>query len=277
MRGDDRGGDVDDKAVDEAVEGERAEPLGQRRRALDIDEQEDALLQPRPVVAAGDEVEQHILPEQMVHVVDEPDGQDGGEGEQEVAARDREQATDLRRCRKEPRPDRERKQDDRQIDDRLRHQGHQERRPRQPLRRRLRQAPFEGNQNAADQHAGEDPARHAGGAEKRVAVGDDRDHVPVNDADKRTDQGEPQDVSDRPRKSSQMHRGGERLIARRCTLARRGAGGTSLVRDGRLRSTLYRRRRRHRFLARGALRRRCHPFGRAHGFCTGGRILGVLM
>ena len=34
---DDRGGDIDDKTIDEAVECEFAEPLGQRHRALDID------------------------------------------------------------------------------------------------------------------------------------------------------------------------------------------------------------------------------------------------
>jgi hypothetical protein len=47
---DDRGGHVDDEAVDETVEGEFAEPLGEGGRALDIDEQEDALFQPRPVI-----------------------------------------------------------------------------------------------------------------------------------------------------------------------------------------------------------------------------------
>ena len=68
----DRLGDIDDKAVDQAVEGQITEPLGKSGRALNIDEEEYALLQLWLVIVPGDEIEQHILPEQVVNLINEP-------------------------------------------------------------------------------------------------------------------------------------------------------------------------------------------------------------
>jgi hypothetical protein len=70
----DRLSDIDDKAIDQAVEGELSKPLGERGRALYIDEQKHALLQPWPVIVAGNEIEQHFLSEEVVDVIDESDG-----------------------------------------------------------------------------------------------------------------------------------------------------------------------------------------------------------
>jgi hypothetical protein len=57
--------------------------------------------------------------------------------------------------------------------------------------------------------------------------------VPVSGTDKRTDHGEPEDVSDRMRESGEMHGGGERLVARRYTVAC-GSGGTERPRRSRV-------------------------------------------
>jgi hypothetical protein len=59
---------------DQPGERELSEPLGKRGGALYIDEQKHALLQPWPVIVAGDEIAQHILSKQVVDVIDEPYG-----------------------------------------------------------------------------------------------------------------------------------------------------------------------------------------------------------
>ena len=83
----DRIGEIDDEAVEQAVKGERAEPLGEPCRPLHVDEQEDPRFDPRPVIAAGDEVEQHVLPEQAVHVEHEDEDERDREREQHVRCR----------------------------------------------------------------------------------------------------------------------------------------------------------------------------------------------
>src|SRR5208282_6353095 len=60
----DRFSDIDDKAVDQAVKGEFAEPLSKGGRALYIDEEEYALFQSWLVVVAGNEIEEHVLSQQ---------------------------------------------------------------------------------------------------------------------------------------------------------------------------------------------------------------------
>ena len=52
----DRFGEIDDEAVEQAVKGERAEPLGECGRSLHVDEEKHARFDPRPVIAAGDEI-----------------------------------------------------------------------------------------------------------------------------------------------------------------------------------------------------------------------------
>jgi hypothetical protein len=71
---DDRLSDIDHKAIDQAVERELSEPLGERGRALYIDEQKHPLLQPWPVIVAGDEIVHHILSKQVINVIDKPHG-----------------------------------------------------------------------------------------------------------------------------------------------------------------------------------------------------------
>ena len=50
------------------------EPLGQSRRPFHVDEQQNSLFQPRCVIAAGDEIEQHVLTEQFIDL--EHEGED---------------------------------------------------------------------------------------------------------------------------------------------------------------------------------------------------------
>jgi len=62
----DRAGDVADKALQEFEEADLAEFFGDGGGALHVDEQEHTLLDARPVVAPGGEVEQHALSDQPV-------------------------------------------------------------------------------------------------------------------------------------------------------------------------------------------------------------------
>ena len=87
-RRDDRLGEIVDEAVDQAMEGERAEPFGQSRRPLHVDEQEHARFHARRIIAAGDEIDEHVLAKQTVHVEDEDEHERGREREQHVAALD---------------------------------------------------------------------------------------------------------------------------------------------------------------------------------------------
>src|SRR5271170_29167 len=70
-RRDYRFSEIHDETVEQAVKYESAEPLGESRRPLHVDEQEHARFNSRPMIAAGDEIEQHVLTEQPTHVVHE--------------------------------------------------------------------------------------------------------------------------------------------------------------------------------------------------------------
>jgi hypothetical protein len=165
---------------------------------LDVDEQENALLEPRPVIAAGDEIQEHVLPEQVVDVVDEANDENDGEGEQDVAALDRQRHSKLSRGRKQPGADDEAEEDDDEVDAGLDDEVDEERQLAQPRHRRLCQPALKEKEQAGNQDAGQYAARHAADTEERQAVRH-RHHVGVGAADDRADRGEPQKVFSRRR------------------------------------------------------------------------------
>ena len=93
--------DIGNKAVEEVEEASLAETLGEGRRGFHIDEQQRALLDAGPAVAAGDEIKQHALAEQDVHTIEEIWAETHGEREDDAAAIDQEVA--LNEAPQEPR------------------------------------------------------------------------------------------------------------------------------------------------------------------------------
>jgi hypothetical protein len=161
---------IDHKAVNQAVEREFSEPLGKRGRALYVDEQECALLQPRPVIVAGDEIEQHILSEQVVDVIDEPYGQNHGKGEQHVLVPNWQPNPYFCRDGKQPDSDGKTDQNNKEIDDGLYGEMRQERQPAQLCHCSSRPDLLEHEQSAGDNDTGEYATREAAKAEQRRAV-----------------------------------------------------------------------------------------------------------
>ena len=202
-RRDYRFGEIDDETVEQAVKCECAEPLGESRRPLHVDEQEHARFNSRPVIAAGDEIEQHVLPEQPTHVVHEGEYERGREREQHVLAPNA--VFDWRRER--PRPEGEAEQDHHEIDDRLGRHVHRKGRPlkRRPDRPRQNEG-FERDQNARNHRAGQQTARNAVERKQRTAFAH-RNATAVNDADRRAERSEPENEPERVLQMGKRHRG----------------------------------------------------------------------
>jgi hypothetical protein len=84
----DRSRDVGDETVEKIEEAGLAETLGDSGRGLHIDEQQHALLDAGPTIAAGDEIKQYALAEQVVHPVEEVEAEAQDEREDDAAALD---------------------------------------------------------------------------------------------------------------------------------------------------------------------------------------------
>src|SRR5580704_1363929 len=155
-RRDDRLREVIDEAVDQAMEGERTEPLGKSRRALHVDEQEHPRFHAGRVIAAGDEVDEHVLAEQAVHVLNESEHERRGERDQHVYALN----APFSGRREEIAAKLETEQDDDEID--ASPDRHMDAK-RRPAKRRSEWAPqneaIEGRQNTCNHRAGQRAAR----------------------------------------------------------------------------------------------------------------------
>ena len=157
-RGGDRLGEIIDEAVDQTVEGEGTQALSQARRALHIEEQEDARFQPRRIIAAGDEVEQHVLAEKDVHVDHEGEDERRGEREQHVYALN----APFSGRREHPLSEPESEQDDGEIDNGPdRHMRGKRRAAKRRSERPPQNEGVEGRQYAGDDRTGHRAAREA--------------------------------------------------------------------------------------------------------------------
>jgi hypothetical protein len=81
----DRTGEVADEAIDQAMEIDLAQALGDVSRILHVDEQKDALLDAWPKVTARNETQQDVLAEQAVQIEEEVDHEADRDKRQKVA------------------------------------------------------------------------------------------------------------------------------------------------------------------------------------------------
>ena len=200
-RRDDRLREIVDEAFDQAMEGERAEPFGQSRRPSHVDQQKHARFHAWRIIAAGDEIDEHVLAKQTVHVEDEDEHERSGERKQHVAAlnavlagRWKERAAQL-----------EAEQDDAEVDDGL---DHHMRRKGRPAKRGA-QGPvhnkrIECRQDAANQRAGQRAAREARKRERRPASLPDAPFS-IGGAQRGRERGRPEDVPERLLQSREHH------------------------------------------------------------------------
>src|ERR1700722_18913713 len=155
----------------------------------------------RRVVAAGDEIDEHVLTKQTVHVEDEDEHERGRERKQHVSALD----AVLAGRGKESDPKFEADQDDAEVDERLHHH----------MRRKGRAAKWgadwavhheriERRQNTSNQRAGQRAPREARECERRPTSLPDAPFS-IGRAQGRREPRRPEDVPERLRKSKERH------------------------------------------------------------------------
>ena len=168
-RRDDRLSEIEDETIEQAMKGERAEPLGQSRRTLHVEEQEYPRFHAGRVIAAGDEVKQHVLAEQAVHVLDEGEHERRGEREQHVYALN----SPFSGRREHPRSQLESEQDHNEIDAGPDGHVHGKRRAaKRSSERPPQNKGVERRQNAADDRTGHRAASQAIDGEHPPAIPD---------------------------------------------------------------------------------------------------------
>jgi hypothetical protein len=93
--------DIGDETVEKIEEAGLAKTLGDNGRGFHVDEKQHALLDAGPPIAAGDEIEQYALAEQIVHAKEQVEAEAKDERKDYAAALDQGRA--LGRFPHEPR------------------------------------------------------------------------------------------------------------------------------------------------------------------------------
>ncbi len=158
--------------------------------------------EPGRVIAPGDEVDEHVLPQQAVHVEHKGEHERGGERDQHV----RPFNAFLAGRREHPLAELEAEQDDAEVEDGLHHHMRRERRPAERRAQRPAQdEAIEGRQNAGDHRAGQRAASQEIAGERLPATLQGPPFS-IGGAQRGRERGHPENVPVRLLQSGKHHR-----------------------------------------------------------------------